>query len=439
MDLPLQALFETPTISGLACLIEAMREGRPMTQNSPIDLAAEAVLPADITPAWVNNQIIERAIHPAHVFLTGATGFLGAYLLRDLLETTEASVHCLVRASGAEEGQAKIRRNLEAYGLWKESYQPRIAVCVGDLSRPLLGLSPDEFDRLAATSDVIYHNGARLDLTQSYPGLKAENVFGTQEILRLASRGKATPVHYVSTVSVFNPGNLDAGRVIREADELDPSVDLQDGYSQSKWVAERLVQLVGRRGLPVSIYRPGAVSGDSRTGVWKTDDFVCRMIKGCILLGKAPDFGHEVNLVPVDYVSRAIVMLSFNRHSVGKAFHLVNPYPGSLDEVVEHIRSRGYPLEVVPERQWRAEVVATALRDRMHPLAPLLSVFEGVDEAEPHPGESGARFDCQNVLDGLKDTTVVCPPVDATLIDTYFQYFDASGFLRAPRTACGHD
>jgi thioester reductase-like protein len=286
---------------------------------------------------------------------------------------------------------------------------------------------------------VVYHNGARLDLTQSYFGLKAENVFGTQEVLRLASRRRAKPVHYVSTVSVFDPGNLPAGRVIREADEIDPSADLQDGYSQSKWVAERLVQLAGRRGLPVSIYRPGAVSGDSRTGAWKTDDFVCRMIKGCILLGKAPDIGHEVNLVPVDYVSRAIVMLSFNRHSVGKAFHLVNPHPGSLEEFVAQIRSRGYLLEVVPERQWRAEAVAMALRDRSHPLTPLTSVFEGVDETEFHPGESGAKFDCQNVFDGLKDTAVVCPPVDAALIDTYFQYFAASGFLPALKTACGHD
>ena len=439
VEMPLRAIFEAPTISGLARLIEAMREGRPMTQHSPIDLAAEAVLPADITPAWVNNQTIERAIHPAHVFLTGGTGFLGAYLLRDLLETTEASVHCLVRASGAEEGQTKIRRTLEAYGLWKDSYQPRIEVCIGDLSRPLLGLSPGEFDQLAAVTDVIYHNGAKVDFTQPYLRLKAENVLGTVEVLRLASRGRAVPVHYVSTVSVFDPGNLPTGRVIREEDELDPSAGLQDGYSQSKWVAERLVQLAGRRGLPVSIYRPGAVSGDSQTGVWKTDDFVCRMIKGCILLGQAPDLGHEVNLVPVDFVSRAIVTLSVDRHSVGKAFHLVNPHPGSLNEVVEQLRLRGYPLEVVPEQQWRTEVVATALRDSRHPLAPLLPVFEGDDETDAHPGEPGARFDCQHVVDGLKRTTVVCPPVDATLIETYFQYFEASGFLPAPNTACGHD
>lgn len=439
VDLPLQALFEAPTISELARLIEAIREGRPMTQNPPIDLAAEAVLPSDVTLTWVNNETIERAIHPAHVFLTGATGFLGAYLLRDLLDMTSASIHCLVRASCPEEGWTKLRRNLETYSVWKDSYQPRIRVCVGDLSRPLLGLSPDEFDQLAAVTDVIYHNGARLDLTQSYAGLKAENVFGTQEVLRLASRGRAKPVHYVSTVSVFDPGNLPAGRMILEEDEIDPSADLQDGYSQSKWVAERLVQLAGRRGLPVSIYRPGAVSGDSQTGAWKTDDFVCRTIKGCILMGKVPDSGILLDLVPVDYVSQALVSLSLQRRSFGKTFHLVNPSPRPLAEFVELVRLRGYLLDTVPEQQWRAEVVATAMRDPTHPLMPLLPTFEGVDEAESHPGESGARFDCQNVLDGLKDTAVVCPPVDAALVETYFRYFDACGFLPAPKSACGHE
>jgi thioester reductase-like protein len=163
------------------------------------------------------------------------------------------------------------------------------------------------------------------------------------------------------------------------------------------------------------------------------------MIKGCILLGKVPDLGGEVNLVPVDYVSRAIVTLSLNSYSFGRTFHLVNQHPRPLDEFVEHLQLRGYALEVVPEQQWRSELMANALRDSTNPLTPLLSIFENVDEAEPNSSQGDVRFDCRNTVDGLKETPVVCPPVDAALIDTYFQSFEASGFLPAPSAACGHD
>src|SRR5262249_47915849 len=144
---------------------------------------------------------------PERIFLTGATGYLGAFLLRDLLRQTRAEIFCLVRSATVEEGNSRLRKSLEAHGLWDESLGGRIRVVPGDLSLPLLGLSRERFDELAAAIDAVFHNGALVNMVPPYQALKAANVLGTGEVLRLACQTKPKPVHYISTVSVFDVVN----------------------------------------------------------------------------------------------------------------------------------------------------------------------------------------------------------------------------------------
>src|SRR5262249_37716095 len=132
------------------------------------------------------------------VFLTGATGFLGAFLLRELLEQLPTGrVFCLVRAASPEDGARRLRANLTAWGLWDDSFASRITAVPGDLGRPLLGLAEADFDRIAREAGAIYHNGASVNLFYAYSTLKPANVLGTHEVLRLAARGRVKPVHYV--------------------------------------------------------------------------------------------------------------------------------------------------------------------------------------------------------------------------------------------------
>jgi len=96
--------------------------------------------------------------------LTGATGFLGAFLLSELLVSTRANVYCLVRAAGTDAGYRKIEDRLKSLGLWAPAFGGRIIPLVGDLASPLLGLTHRRFDELARTIDVIYHNGGNCKL-----------------------------------------------------------------------------------------------------------------------------------------------------------------------------------------------------------------------------------------------------------------------------------
>jgi len=113
---------------------------------------------------------------------------------------------------------------------------------------------------LASELDLIYHSGAFVNLIYPYTALRATNVLGTQEVLRLATQVKVTPVHFISTrcISIIA---LFGNEVIPEQDALEHSEGLYDGYAQSKWVAEKLMMTARSRGIPVCIYRLGMITG----------------------------------------------------------------------------------------------------------------------------------------------------------------------------------
>ena len=395
-----------------------------------MDLQAEAKLDPTIRPEAVS---IEPLTEPASIFLTGATGFLGAFLLRELLQQTKADIYCLVRSANAEESKQRLRTTLASYALWDEGLSSRMIPVVGDLSEPRFGLSADQFKMLANTIDTIYHSGAFVNWIYPYERLKPINVLGTQEVLRLACQNKAKAVHYISTIAVFPVLANSNVSVIHEKDSLDHGGVLYGGYSQSKWVAEKLVTLAHSKGVPVCVYRPALITGHSQTGVWNADDVLCRAIKSSIELGAAPDAEARLNMIPVDYVSKAIVHLSRRGDSLGKVFHLAHSRPVAWGELVAWIRSFGYPIQPLPYEKWRTQLLelGRVKENAAHFLLPLFSL--SLAQAGPRIVRNIPEFDCQNTLAGLAGTSIACPPVDNQIFEAYFSYFVRTGFLSAPR------
>ena len=434
VDLPLLCLFKTPTIVGLAQTIEiAQRLGVDAaldTSAIAIDLNAETVL----DPVICLGRAKEFNAQPEQIFLTGATGFLGAFLLDKLLKETTANIHCLVRADSIEAGQQKICSNLECYLVATRANSSRIIPVLGDLAKPFFGLHEQQFQQLAGIIDVIYHAGANVNLIYPYSAMKAANVIGTQEVLRLASQIKIKPVHFISTLDVFQASMYSEMSVIWEQDELPQHQGLNDGYSQSKWVAEKLMMAARFRGLPVSIYRPGMVSGHSRTGASKTDDLTCRLIEGFIQMGSAPNLDLQISLTPVDFVSNAIVYLSQQKSSLGKAFHLVNLQPIHLGKLVQEINSFGYPVKQIAYDQWQKELLnPNAAKNALTPISSMFT--EKVAQSQLTYIELSSMvlqvFDCQNTLMGLRASDINCPTIDTQLLHTYLSALTRSQCLNA--------
>lgn len=384
-DLALGAIFKHPTLGALASEIDRLRACvadeniaiqsiGTMGQHAAAleheikveDYAADARALAQTLPESFPSRP-EPNGGEVTVFLTGATGFLGAYLLRDLLRRSKPQVKKViahVRATDEAMGMSRVKKSCEAYGVWDDSWSSRIEAVTGELGQDRLGLSDGNFSRVAEEADVVIHNGAQVHWVYPYSKLRPANVKGTIDALALCIAGKPKSFAFVSSTSVLDTDHyvklsdsvLGAGGAgVPESDGLEGSATgLGTGYGQSKWVGEYVVREAGRRGLNGCIVRPGYITGDSTTGATNTDDFLMRMLKGCAQLGKMPDIHNTVNMVPVDHVARVVVACAVSPPTSTLAVAQVTGHPRlRMNQFLATLATYGYAVETVDYMPWR--------------------------------------------------------------------------------------
>jgi amino acid adenylation domain-containing protein/thioester reductase-like protein len=422
--LPLADFYAAATVAQLAQLLTTGERARPIDLRSEVRLG----------PSFPERVAPPRTDRPRRVLLTGATGFLGAYVLRELLERGAESVVCLVRASDATRARARLDAHLARLGIELGTSASRVEVLAADLAAPGLGLDAATRVRLEREVDAIVHSGAEVHFLADYASLRAVNVGGTLALLELASRG-GQAFHHVSTIGVLPPA---PGAVALESDPLpDPSA-LEWGYEQSKWVAEALVQEAGARGLRFAIHRPGRVAGSSVSGTWNQDDFAARLMRGMVALGVVPEVDERIDLTPVDWVAAAIAHLALRPPS-GAVYHLANPRRVRFLALFEHLRARGMELAFAPFRDWLAAARATVRAEPEHALAPLMELI-GYGSADPSrlvPDAFLPRLDAANVERDVASAGILCPAVDAALLDRWIEGFARAGMLDVPPRVAG--
>ncbi len=425
LELPMKLLFSNATISQISNIVDSTQKSDKIAPDiSTVDLENEAVL--DSTIRCQSGKTTAYSNKPSNILITGATGFLGAFLLNDLLESTEAEITCLVRGKNISAGKAKIVQNLLNYGMSANTQSSRIKAVIGDLSQPKLGLTDFDFEQLSDEIDTIYHNGASVNFIYTFYQLKNVNVLGTHEIIRLAALNKVKPLHYVSSTRVFDSEHKSKLNVISEDGWLDAPLVTEIGYNQSKWVAERLVQIARNRGLPISIYRPGQITGHSINGISNTKDLFARFIKGCIQLGCAPEIDNTIEMVPVDYVSSAIINLSMEHPMASKNYHLINENRIPYSDIIDWIRYRGYQLRLVPYNKWLSE-----LREELNISSAndLRSLFYLFSERSDNIQREAPNFYSSNTKADLRGNNINCPTSDFGLFNRYMEFFEYSGFI----------
>ncbi|MDI6104007.1 amino acid adenylation domain-containing protein [Actinoplanes sp. NEAU-A12] len=413
MDVSVRDIFLCRTVAALSGAV------RPAGDDMRADLQLDPSI------------IIGTGEHePENILLTGATGFLGSFLLTELLRAhPSARIVCPVRAGSQAAATARIESSLRRYRLWDDQIRDRVTAWPADLEKPRLGLTDARYEELAATVDVIYHNGARVHLADPYQRMRATNVAATVDVIRLAAP-RGVPLHYVSTCSVLY-STADAPELLTEDRHVPLDHVPDNGYIQTKWVAEELVREAGRRGLPVAVYRPGRISGAVTTGATGEGDAFWNQIRACVEVGAAPDGGRlaTVDLVPVDYVAAALVRLSRTAPLDGTAYHLVNPVHTSSAAVYAAVRAAGYPLRSLSAAAWVAEVTEAARTAGPGSSLPGTALLHSGST-----GEAGAepRFGDANAPRELAGSGIECPVIDPDILERYVRFFAATGFLPAP-------
>ncbi|KAI1485001.1 KR domain-containing protein [Biscogniauxia mediterranea] len=326
---------------------------------------------------------------PESVFLTGATGFVGAFIMCEVLKQG-ITTHCLLFVAD----QAG-----------------------GDMAQPLLGLTKELFDDLADRVDTICHSGALVDWMRRLEDYVGPNIVSTHEILRLATRGRAKAVHLVSTISTL-PKHM--GIDLIEGDQ-------EYGHGTSKYIAERLVAAACWRGARATVYRLRYVTALTGTGHFRLDrgDFLHNLIVGCLDMRAFPSLNANMSAVlPVDYLSKTIAaVMTRDMHRIGRDYDILSTRAPTCNDFFKLMGDMSGGKDIVAFDIWKQRALDHATT---HPTGPLARIAAVIDNYTDDTAASMFKgFSVGEYVFG--DDTFPAPPLDEQFISAYLNCIDVAG------------
>uniref|UniRef100_A0A6C0BM02 Carrier domain-containing protein n=1 Tax=viral metagenome TaxID=1070528 RepID=A0A6C0BM02_9ZZZZ len=346
--IPVSVVYEDKiSLNVLAqCIDFRMEHG--VLHECNIDLIRESTLPDNLQTMILREQPRQDQLS---ILVTGATGFLGRQIVIELCKRG-LNVTLMIRGS---EGRKRFQQLACKFPGFKQEYMSQITVVQGDLTQDGFGMSSDLYSLLSQTITSVIHSGADISYIKNYELLKNANVTGTLRVLEFCHTGIEKTLHHVSSMAVFGPCFLTSGWM--ELDEMTPYYEnrdyltIENGYVQSKWVAERLLDRAYELGSKIKIHRPGFIESPQEGSISNTDDFLCRYLKGCLELGCYPDLPLKYWLItPVDYIAQVMADVIISDYSLSPyRIHLTpeSRHELSNNEIFQCMISMGYKLQPV--------------------------------------------------------------------------------------------
>ena len=405
-DLRVVDIYNYPTLQQLADRICGQ-----VSSGELLTLTREAILGSEVTVvAGIKTQ------RPRALLLTGSTGFVGRFVLAQLLRETDVSVYCLIRAKSVQQAASRIKRTMLEWDLWTDDFENRIIAIPADLGLPNLGLDAVSYKELAEKVGTIYHCATSMNHLETYAMAKAANVQGVRELLKLAVSETPKLFNYISTLSVFGDVEKGTSRIVSEDSSIDyEKHSVSEGYAASKWVSEKIVMLAGERGIACNIFRLGLVWADSQLGRYDELQREYRLIKSCLLSGKAiRNYRYDMPPTPVDYVARAITYLA-TLHDDGRGVFHISSTEQMSDGVFERYNDLGkIPLDLMPKFEWVSEIRRLHLQGYSLPIVPLIEFAFSMNEMAFYARERSnllaqPNFICTRTQRELEQADIIAP------------------------------
>eukprot|EP01130_Rhizamoeba_saxonica_P009140 TRINITY_DN3712_c0_g1_i2.p1 TRINITY_DN3712_c0_g1~~TRINITY_DN3712_c0_g1_i2.p1 ORF type:complete len:836 (-),score=160.06 TRINITY_DN3712_c0_g1_i2:103-2610(-) len=391
----------------------------------------------DIDLDFIPENIQLPEYSKERILLTGATGFLGSFILKYLLDYTPNNtskcvryVYCLVRSQNKEDALKRVISTLKMYSIWNDQYLPKIKAIPSDISSELFGLSQSKFEALSKRITSVVHCAAWVNSFYDYSTLRNSNVGGTITALKFAVTNRIKPFHYISTMSVCSKFGIYKEIPL----EKENYTEILGGYPQTKFVAEILVQQSIDKGLPGTIFRPPTISGDLSTGTSNKYDLVNRIMCSFILLNSYPtDAIGPLHFVPVNFCASSIVHLSMNwRVLSANIFHPVN-INGNLSwkNITLALRSFGYCLLKIHFERWHRKYIKKSEDSQI--LKSIKPIFSG----GVFPNRLDMNYECAVLVRHLQETKgenllKLSPCIDEDVLHLYIQHFIDAGYVNGP-------
>ncbi|MBP9886617.1 MAG: thioester reductase domain-containing protein [Leptospiraceae bacterium] len=421
-----EKFIQNPTVEGIA-----KHEGVENTFFSKVEfLNQEALFDVEIKSTIQNSTLTKNVF--SNILLTGATGFLGSRILFELRKNSKANIYCIVRNLKKRDPRKILEKIFIEQEIQIQDWT-QIYFIEGDISKPNLGLCELDWEFLTSKIDSVFHFAAAVNLVLPYDKLKPTNTDSTKEILKFCSTKFRKYLHYASTLSVFVSTNDPRDRFY-ENDELNTMSEVYGGYAQSKWVSEKLLMNAKQSGMDsIFIYRFGLITGDSKTGYSKRDDFFSEFLQSILNLKILPDLeGKElsVDVTALDYAANACITISsqLNHTSKNSIFHIANPKSLKLSELISIFTQLQLSISQVPKQQFIDFCKSSELENSYLYLSLSRFILENRAFTLIRPLDlfqaTSVQFDFTNT-NQILNSKIECPKPDISLLQKYIQFLES--------------